>query len=409
MKKVRSSHNETDEGHRPFKALVFVVVILAFPLLVLSAQFIVQQETAVLKWQPTPITIINSTAVNSESKTRSKLKWRADWRVSILYKYQIQGVEYTSSRVWFYGDSTGNSMELANEIVNKYTPGSNAVAHVSTEDPAESMLLPQLWFRPYSYLLLCMLALQIIAWCAIVEYDWSARSHNTRKLQPHPSTSGRWFVIHSSGMLRPLSGFCTPALLLAFWHVTGIVVYSRYTALSYLNYGYVEQLSTYHIVGLLLIMRLLYLCLLSYYFSDTTLLVDANQLKENATHKMRLMQSVHHPSGSLFYNSVRISLFRYETQLLVRNRRTTSDRQLRYKTCFQLLQDAEVHSQLDHQFSPVVFNSPTSETHPKGNITHLVDWFLTVDVIVRHLPITYSVTVPVHVHPSSKIVSKKHT
>jgi hypothetical protein len=59
----------------------------------------------------------------------------------ILYKYTLQGRQYTGKRI-FFGRSTTN-LPAAEEILSHYLPGMPVPVHYNPRDPAQSVLEPR--------------------------------------------------------------------------------------------------------------------------------------------------------------------------------------------------------------------------------------------------------------------------
>ena len=387
------------DRHYAFKVALCIATVISIPIITFMIQSMLEQEEAVTEWKAIPMKVINSTTVNMKERRRSKFKFRAEWGIDITYTYAINEIEYTGTNVWFYGTSAGNSRLLANEVVSQYEIDSTGIAYVSNSDPHESILIRELWFRPYGCILLYLMIVQLLLWYALVEHDWSKYPFSPKVFPPH-DTEPNLHHIHTSEKLRPIRHFVSAALFIGSWHFIGGYLYTRFTTLSsYLLYGYAEQLTAYHMIGVLLAIRLAYLGVFSYYVNDAILLIDHSRVIVDTAHTFILKQSVNHPSGSVFYKLGIISLFKYETTQVLRNNKAGRDRKLLYKKELQLFQGLEVSGELEHKISPVMFNSITEELKPQSNVTVYIDWFVVIDLSIRYMPFDYSITIPVHVHP----------
>lgn len=78
---------------------------------------------------------------------------KPNYRFKILYKYEVDGVNYTNSRVGF-GFKGSNSKANITEILNKYPVGASVQVHFDTRRPKFSVLEPERNSRNDFYIVL---------------------------------------------------------------------------------------------------------------------------------------------------------------------------------------------------------------------------------------------------------------
>lgn len=82
-----------------------------------------------------------------------------DFRLSILYRYELSGVDYESSRWEIRGSMPRSERQAVEELVQKYPAGSRQICRVSPENPTIAILKPDsraagysLWFPALFFL-----------------------------------------------------------------------------------------------------------------------------------------------------------------------------------------------------------------------------------------------------------------
>ncbi len=150
------------KGHKAmvFIGLVFVIVGggIFVPMTVLPSIRFAES----MMWEETPCTIV-------ESRLRS---WSTDdgtsYRADILYEYQLEGRNWASNRVVFFG-FVNSGHESARDMLDRHPDGADATCWVDPRDPSRSVLERQL--RPHHLIGLVPLIF-VLAGAAVAFAGW---------------------------------------------------------------------------------------------------------------------------------------------------------------------------------------------------------------------------------------------
>jgi len=128
-----SSRAKTRSGRRiaaiVFGAFVVIGSVVSWFLFVRPLMRVDAAES----WAETPCTVVSS-EVESHAGSDS-----TTYSVHIVYRYEVEGQEYTSERYDFLGGSS-SGYEGKARIVAQHPPGKKTVCYVNPEDPAEAVL-----------------------------------------------------------------------------------------------------------------------------------------------------------------------------------------------------------------------------------------------------------------------------
>lgn len=87
-------------------------------------------------WPTTPGTIVSSTVRQSSGKNGG-----VTYQAEVLFRYTAGGAPRLSHNV-AYGNYGSSDPSHAQDIVNKYPPGSQVAVHYSSTDPSEAVVEP---------------------------------------------------------------------------------------------------------------------------------------------------------------------------------------------------------------------------------------------------------------------------
>jgi hypothetical protein len=90
-----------------------------------------------LKWPATQALIVRSQIKTTSSSGGTKYQHSAD----IIYRYTINGKEYTSNKI-IVGDYSSSSGRRAKKITRQYREGSYVEAYYNPDRPGEAVLIP---------------------------------------------------------------------------------------------------------------------------------------------------------------------------------------------------------------------------------------------------------------------------
>lgn len=112
--------------------LLFLIIGagLAYPFLVRP----IQRMMAAKSWEAHPCTIVNSNIESSRSSNG------ITYRVTIRYRYTIEGRNFESSQYGFADDVWSSGYKSKQEILDRYPPGTNAICYVNPRDADEAVL-----------------------------------------------------------------------------------------------------------------------------------------------------------------------------------------------------------------------------------------------------------------------------
>eukprot|EP01061_Rhynchopus_euleeides_P045971 TRINITY_DN8528_c0_g1_i1.p1 TRINITY_DN8528_c0_g1~~TRINITY_DN8528_c0_g1_i1.p1 ORF type:complete len:426 (+),score=75.26 TRINITY_DN8528_c0_g1_i1:50-1279(+) len=391
------------DRHRAFKifSVIFATVAVAVASWVTAS--LLDQERAILSWEPVEARLQHCNV--TDSKLVKKRRTRS-WGVDAIYTYTWQGKDYESSQVWFYGNDIGPSYSRA---VNACLLHENSsTVFVNPENPTDSVMMRELWFRPYSGLLFLQLISFGFAWIFTTEYDWRVAIPRARTLHPAADRKG-WYDLDLGGskLRHSAAAFAPQALLLTCWHAAGIYLWFRYRDFPNISRGLEFEMIAYHMIGVALVLRLFYLAVLSAFFSDARLQFSTGRVVVDNNIQVRLTQS---PTSAITYTTVSLEMTCIETKTTTRNNKTKTNRNTIAKQELDLLLKDGVHQPLSLPAGTdldvtknVCFKQHASrETRPTGNVRVLCEWYAVLRIRARFLPFLYtsSAILVVHEHPT---------
>ena len=114
---------------------------------------VMESTRASLKWPTTQALIVRS-QIKSTSSLGAKYQHSAD----IIYKYTINGKEYTSNKI-IAGDYSSGNRRRAQKIIRQYRKGSYVEVYYTPGKPSEAVLIPggsMLIYVPFGFGLLAV-------------------------------------------------------------------------------------------------------------------------------------------------------------------------------------------------------------------------------------------------------------
>ena len=104
---------------------------------------ILDQAKASEQWPQTPGGVLESELVESRDDGSTT------YGAHVVYRYNLDGGEFESDRIWFGGDySTSNRSEMF-EVVKKYPVGQAVTVFYSPDKPSEAVLMPGAYTSSY--------------------------------------------------------------------------------------------------------------------------------------------------------------------------------------------------------------------------------------------------------------------
>ncbi|BBO76640.1 hypothetical protein DSCW_40570 [Desulfosarcina widdelii] len=103
-------------------------------------------------WPSTQGTITSS-GVSKRTTRDSNHRNRTTYTPKVNFQYQVDGRQYTSSRIAFGTGDTGGSEKWARKVVNKYPVGKTVTVHYKPQDPQYGVLESGITWRSIIFLL----------------------------------------------------------------------------------------------------------------------------------------------------------------------------------------------------------------------------------------------------------------
>jgi hypothetical protein len=102
---------------------------------------------------PTAQGTIRSSSVSKRTTRDSNHRTRTTCYPKVGFQYQVDGRNYTSSRIAFGTGDTGGSAKWARKIVNKYPVGKTVMVYYNPQDPQYGVLESGITWRSIIFLL----------------------------------------------------------------------------------------------------------------------------------------------------------------------------------------------------------------------------------------------------------------
>eukprot|EP01060_Flectonema_neradi_P021741 TRINITY_DN2964_c0_g1_i2.p1 TRINITY_DN2964_c0_g1~~TRINITY_DN2964_c0_g1_i2.p1 ORF type:complete len:272 (+),score=42.70 TRINITY_DN2964_c0_g1_i2:117-932(+) len=184
VERPKSTKTGTINRHDLAKAVILLVLFGAGPLLSFQCQLI-QNQSEAMNWPGVPCYIHHSDLRDASGDRRSLYKSNNEFKPLIEYSYVHKGVNRTSNQIYYYGRRhPGRPEAQINRIIAFYKEGKQSLAFVNPSDPEESILIQEVSFTPYGWLLFEFALLSAIGWYFILEHDWESASDLPTEYQP---------------------------------------------------------------------------------------------------------------------------------------------------------------------------------------------------------------------------------
>ena len=361
------------------------------------------QEHAVREYLPTDAVVLNSSVLDYRITKNTRFKMRGDWGINLEYQYLHNGVAYTGTTAWYYGNAVGHIYSRAKEVVVGFPIGSTQEVYVNPANPSDSFAVREMWFRPYSAaLFICMVNL-VVLWYMSAEYDWGKNVPLRRRLYPSTVNSKKFEFCIGTRSLKGggVAAFIPEMVLLVVWHFVGVAIWTRYMALPNLHNGLGEEVIAYHMIGLALTLRLFYLATMAYNFADIRLSIDTEKVTVDNNIILNVSQDA---MRGFSYTTAMMALTCTEGRQRMRNNKTKHVTKALSTTEIDLIKDGYIKGPVS-KAQPLNVDVPvcfakhiTSETEPKPNERVMVQWYLSIYLRPAYCPFRYNMHIPVWVH-----------
>eukprot|EP01065_Artemidia_motanka_P051281 TRINITY_DN9002_c0_g1_i1.p1 TRINITY_DN9002_c0_g1~~TRINITY_DN9002_c0_g1_i1.p1 ORF type:complete len:462 (+),score=151.96 TRINITY_DN9002_c0_g1_i1:67-1386(+) len=296
------------DRHRSVRVLAWVLLAVIGPVLSYACSVILEQERAVSEWVKVPCEVQRSGVKDLAKEKRRLFRTRREWTPDVEYSYTWPDdpapAKRVSTSVWYASQVHLPSGVMADRIASSYRVGGPCSAWVNPEDPSQSLLVREQWFRPFGWLLLVVGAVLTAAWLLAAEYDWSPNEFSGDSFPPAPADtasekwyrigegeagSAGWHTLHVHPFLPSMTKLSQLACIPALWHIVGAAVWLRYTALPQAPNGTEQQLM-YHAFGLLMLLRFAYAAALAVHVQELEVQINTPKLVMGQKCTLRVRQ-----------------------------------------------------------------------------------------------------------------------
>ena len=312
----------TVDRHSIARFVIALIVIAGGPVLGFQWQLIENQSNA-MKWEGVPCYIHKSESRDASGDRRTLYKSNNEYKPVIFYTYLFRGQNMTSTQVYYYGRKhPGRPESQINRIIGFYKPGKKSLAFVDPEDPSFSILIQEISFSPYGWLLFEFVIIFATGWYFALEHDWKSCSDPPAKYEPTvrdltltdatPDEIEQWYLLPSHYGIRSTSSLLFGILMVFLWHISGHYTWKHYASHRTAPTGN-ELRFLFHILGGVLGIRAGYFIVFISRLQDLRLLVDKERIEMGSPFAIRVEQPRRSKWIPVEYEKVNMSFELIET------------------------------------------------------------------------------------------------
>lgn len=112
-----------------------IIGVVVGATLILHVRSLRHQAKATALWPVTVGRVSECQIVEIRQRSR-----RSVYRTAVTYEYEIKGIRYRSHRRFFGEEATGGPRSQAEQLCQKYHPGSEVTVYYNPDKPAEAVL-----------------------------------------------------------------------------------------------------------------------------------------------------------------------------------------------------------------------------------------------------------------------------
>eukprot|EP01062_Namystynia_karyoxenos_P059436 TRINITY_DN50884_c0_g1_i1.p1 TRINITY_DN50884_c0_g1~~TRINITY_DN50884_c0_g1_i1.p1 ORF type:complete len:516 (+),score=150.20 TRINITY_DN50884_c0_g1_i1:93-1550(+) len=407
------------DRHYAVKVALALLAVAAVPILALPVWHLLRQEVAVTQWPAVRCEVHSSAVKDLGRERRRMLRLRKEFAPNISYSFvwPADGANYTSDSVYYFSKISLPSGSVADRVAKSFRPGGPCTAYVNPADPTESILVREVWFRPYTWLLFLTGSLLGIAWFALAEYDWNIREYNGERFPPlrEPSVRGErwlsvgdpapgqrpWYLLQTQEWIPPPRRLLPMLAVALLWHAVGAYCWLRFTALPR-GFGGFEQQGVYHAVGAFILLRAAYAAAAAWRVCEPQICIDAPCFEEGRRHVLRVRQRRRRAGGGpLRYTLIDVRFTLRETYVTHGKRKAAKHTALKHDASAELGCSVALprgYAGMEAFWSidiPTLQSLGLTETSPSKPIYH--DWTVEIGIKLSGVPSTYGIALPVTV------------
>ena len=448
---TKSEGNKDIDRHKLLRITRMIAFLVALPVAYTLYDRIAEQKGAMIDWPKSAKCTVHRTAIfNVASQKKLLFQKTENFRVQVVYSYLTpDGLNRTSNSVYLYEhDQPGRNKAYATQVKDFFDKR-GCIAFVSPADPTRSILVREANFKPYLHSLVSLGVFLAFLWYMVLEHDWNTNAHGGKyekfsgsvkdfvgRCEQHQtdpdyekdqkeaevmkslgitlpqkddketlqaydlSQTEQWYVMHRPCGIRGFAEMFFGTACVSLWHFTGFYLWTDFTALHHVQGSADELRYIYHLVGGLLVLRLIYQISLVIRVQDVCLLIDTPQITVGEPFVLVFKQCRRSRVLPLSYKKVIFDFVLTETTHGPRKGQTPNRSVKKLHNDLQtILHDHHVPRENEGILEVLPFRSHVFKMmSSEGNLRRYYRWSMEFKVHLSWTPLSYNLNIPLDVH-----------